>query len=189
LDIELLTERHAAQIGGVLSCWDRVLVFGTLPKICNAGAMTSNLYGRKVRIFDYPGFAEPFRDQLRENAERQAAEAGIEIEFLRKRNFRNKDRVKEILAQCKHNKQGRHNLRQVGLSYVLDGDWLGSRPKDPCPCLLLHAGHLAVAVHTPAGRGGKRLNRVATILSKQSLPQQRLAQELCLDQLGSTQRG
>ena len=26
------------------------------------------------------------------------------------------------LAQREHNKQGRHNLRQVGLSYVLDGD-------------------------------------------------------------------
>ena len=26
------------------------------------------------------------------------------------------------LAQRGHNKQGRHNLRQVGLSYVLDGD-------------------------------------------------------------------
>ncbi|HTF25408.1 MAG TPA: hypothetical protein VK937_16105, partial [Candidatus Limnocylindria bacterium] len=26
------------------------------------------------------------------------------------------------LAQRGHNKQGRHNLRQVGLSYVLDGE-------------------------------------------------------------------
>jgi hypothetical protein len=29
-DIELLTERYAAQIAALLSCWDRVLVFGTL---------------------------------------------------------------------------------------------------------------------------------------------------------------
>ncbi|MGO8720711.1 MAG: hypothetical protein ACLQMO_16075 [Acidobacteriaceae bacterium] len=61
--------------------------------------MTSYLYERKVRIFDYPRFAEPFRDELRENAERLAAEAGIEIEFIRKRNFRKEDRVKEILAR------------------------------------------------------------------------------------------
>jgi hypothetical protein len=98
VDIELLTERYAAQIAGVLSCWDRVLVFGTLPKICYAGGMTSYLYERKVRIFDYPKFAEPFRDQLRENAERLAAEAGIEIEFIRKRNVRKEDRVKEALS-------------------------------------------------------------------------------------------
>lgn len=99
MDIELLTERYAAQIAGVLGCWDRVLVFGTLPKICYAGGMTSYLYERKVRIFDYPKFAEPFRDQLRENAERLAAEAGIEIEFIRKRNIRKEDRVKAVLAR------------------------------------------------------------------------------------------
>jgi hypothetical protein len=82
----------------VLGCWDRLLVFGTLPKICYAEGMTSLLYERKVRIFDYPRFAEPFRDQLRGNAERLAASSGIEIEFLRKRNVRKEDRVKEILA-------------------------------------------------------------------------------------------
>jgi len=60
--------------------------------------MTPYLYERKVRIFDYPRFADPFRDQLRENAERLAAESGIEIEFLRKRNVRKEDRVKEVLA-------------------------------------------------------------------------------------------
>jgi hypothetical protein len=73
MDIELLTERYAAQIAGVLSCWDRVLVFGTLPKICYAGGMTSHLYERKIRIFDYPKFAEPFRDQLRESAWQRTA--------------------------------------------------------------------------------------------------------------------
>lgn len=99
MGVELLTERCAAQIAGVLSCWDRVLIFGTLPKICFAAGMTSYLYERKVRIFDYPRFAEPFREQLRENAERLAAEVGMEIEFIRKRNFRKEDRLKEILAQ------------------------------------------------------------------------------------------
>jgi hypothetical protein len=50
--------------------------------------MTAFLYERKIRIFDYPKFAEPFRNRIRENAEKMAAEAGIEIEFIRKRNFR-----------------------------------------------------------------------------------------------------
>jgi len=75
-----------------------MLVFGTLPKVCFAGGMTSFLYERKIRIFDYPKFAEPFRNRIRENAEKMAAEGGIEIEFIRKRNFRKEDRVKEILA-------------------------------------------------------------------------------------------
>jgi hypothetical protein len=97
--IELLTERHAARIAGVLGCWDRMLIFGTLPKICFAGGMTSLLFERKIRIFDYPKFAEPFRNRIRENAEKLAAEAGIEIEFIRKRNFRKEHRVKEIIAE------------------------------------------------------------------------------------------
>lgn len=42
---------------------------------------------------------EPFRNRIRENAEKMAAEAGIEIEFIRKRNFRNEDRVKDIIAR------------------------------------------------------------------------------------------
>lgn len=94
-----MTERHAEQIAGVLGCWDRMLIFGTLPKICFAGGMTAFLYERGIRIFDYPKFAEPFRNRLRENAEKLAAEAGIQIEFIRKRNFRKEDRVKQILAK------------------------------------------------------------------------------------------
>jgi hypothetical protein len=99
VSIELVTERLKDQIDGVLGCWDRVLIFGTLPKICYAEGMTSYLYAKQVRIFDYPRFAEPFRDRLRENAERLAAAAGLEIEFLRKRNARKEDLVKEALAK------------------------------------------------------------------------------------------
>src|SRR6266571_4336613 len=76
-----------------------MLIFGTLPKICFAGGMTSLLFERKIRIFDYPKFAEPFRNRIRENAEKLAAEAGIEIEFIRKRNFRKEHRVKQIIAE------------------------------------------------------------------------------------------
>jgi hypothetical protein len=92
VDIELLTERHAKQIEGVLGCWVRMLVFGKLPGACFAGGMTSFLCEREIRIFDYPKFAEPFRNRLRENAEKLATEAGIEIEFIRKRNIRKEDR-------------------------------------------------------------------------------------------------
>jgi len=99
MGVELLTERLKDQIAGVLGCWDRVLIFGTLPKICYAEGMTSYLYAKQVRIFDYPKFAEPFRNQLRDNAERLAAAAGIEIEFLRKRNVRKEDLVKQALAK------------------------------------------------------------------------------------------
>src|ERR1700731_1063328 len=103
MGLTLLTERHADQIAGVLSCYDRILVFGTLPTVCFAEGMTSYLYAHKVRIFDYPRFAQPFRDELRENAERLAAENGIQIEHIRKKNVRKEDLVQTVLA-----KRGQH---------------------------------------------------------------------------------
>jgi hypothetical protein len=95
--MELLTERHADEIAGVLSCYDRLLIQGTLPGLCYAQGMTAYLKARPIRIFDYAQFAQPLRDALRENAQRLAAEHGLEIMFLRKKNFRKEDRVKEIL--------------------------------------------------------------------------------------------
>ena len=61
--------------------------------------MTSLLCERRIRIFDYPKFAEPYRNRIRENAENMATEAGVEIEFIRKRNVRKEDRVKDIIAK------------------------------------------------------------------------------------------
>ena len=99
MGLTLLTERHADQIAGVLSCYDRILIFGTLPNICFAEGMTSYLYAHKVRIFDYPRFAQPFREELRMNAERLAAENGITIEHIRKKNIRKEDLVQAVLAK------------------------------------------------------------------------------------------
>src|SRR6516165_5318803 len=64
--------------------------------------MTAYLKARPIRIFDYPRLAQPLRDALRENAERLAAEHGLEIRFLRKKNFRKEDRVKQILEKRGH---------------------------------------------------------------------------------------
>jgi len=69
-----LTDRYAANLHGVLSCYDRIIVTGTLPGACYAAGMTSFLYSRGIRIFDYPRFAEPLRDRIRERAQ-QVCEA------------------------------------------------------------------------------------------------------------------
>jgi hypothetical protein len=94
-----LLDRYSEQIVGTLSCFDRVVIQGTLPGLCYAEGMTSYLKAQQVRIFDYPRFAEPYRDQIRTNAERLAEEHGIEIEFMRKSTFRKEARIKEVLAQ------------------------------------------------------------------------------------------
>jgi hypothetical protein len=100
LGTELLTERYRKQIAGVLSCYDRIIIQGTVPKWCYASGMTAYFYEHKIRIFDYPKWAEPLRDAIRTNMERLAAESEIQIEFVRsKKSFRKEQRVKEILEK------------------------------------------------------------------------------------------
>jgi hypothetical protein len=94
-----LLERHAAKIAGVLGCYDRVVLQGTVPGLCYANGMSSYLRQHDIRIFDYARFAEPLREQIRENAERLAKEAGVEIEFVRKTSFRKDNRIAEVLAK------------------------------------------------------------------------------------------
>ena len=100
MGIELLTERYKDQIAGVLSCYDRIIIQGTVPGWCYASGMTSYFYEHQMRIFDYPKWAEPLRDALRKNMEQVAADNAIGIEFVRSaKKFRKEKRVKEILEQ------------------------------------------------------------------------------------------
>src|SRR3954469_5720563 len=110
-------ERHAEKIAGVLSCFDRVVLTGTLPDICHAEAATRYLFDHKIRIFDYTQFAEPLRDQIRNHTEKLAADQGLTIEFLRNRDVRKEDRIQEILEQ-----RGRH----PGLVHIFSA-------MEPCP--------------------------------------------------------
>ena len=59
------------------------------------------------------------------------------------------------LAQRGHNKQGRHNLRQVGLSYILDGD------SGLSLCHHLYRGNVADAEEFP-----EALRRIVTLLER-----------------------
>lgn len=95
-----LTDRRAKQIAGTLDCPDRVVIQGTLPTACYADGMTRFLTARKIRIFDYPQFAKPLKNDIHENAKQIAREAGVEIEFIRKRNdFRKENRIQQILEE------------------------------------------------------------------------------------------
>ena len=97
----MLSERYKDNIHGILSCYDRIVIKGTIPQLCYAKGMTSYLYSKGIRIFDYPRFAEPYRDDIRANAAKLASENDIEIEFIRKIETR---------------ETGRKNLSKVGES-------------------------------------------------------------------------
>ncbi|MEK7281032.1 MAG: MarR family transcriptional regulator [Chloroflexota bacterium] len=114
----LLTERYASQIAGVLSCYDRIIITGTLPGVCFPEGMARYLRFKGVRLFDYTPFAEPLRDKIRQNAERVAQEHGLDIEFIRSAHaFRKEDRIRAILQQ-------RGN--QPGLVHIFSA-------MEPCP--------------------------------------------------------
>jgi transposase len=63
------------------------------------------------------------------------------------------------LAQRGHNKQGRHNLRQVGLSYVMDGD------NGLSLCHHVYPGNRADAEELP-----EALSRIGALLDRNQIP-------------------
>src|SRR3954452_23166850 len=94
-----LTERYDDRIGGILSCYDRLVITGTLPGVCYAAGMAGYLNAKGIRIFDYPEFAKTLRDRVRDRAASLAAEAGIAIEHIAKPHVRKEDVVARVLEQ------------------------------------------------------------------------------------------
>ena len=97
--MELITETYKDKISCVLSCYDRLILTGTLPEISFSQGMTRYLYENGIKIFDYPKFAEPFKDSIRANAEHIAQENGIEIEFIGKADVRKESIISEKIRE------------------------------------------------------------------------------------------
>ena len=95
---QVLEQRFPGAIGGVLSCYDRLLIQGTVPGICFAGGMEKYLRTRGILLKDFAQWAQPLAEKIKANAEALAHEAGLKIEFLRKK-IRKEDRVQQILAE------------------------------------------------------------------------------------------
>src|SRR5215203_451819 len=108
--MKLLTEQYASKIAGTLSCYDRIVLTGTLPVLSNAQHMTAYLFQHTIRIFDYARFAEPYRDQLKEHTVELARQEGIEIQYINSSKVR-----KESLIEEKLKKRG----TQPGLVHIL----------------------------------------------------------------------
>jgi hypothetical protein len=96
---ELLSERYCNELDGVLRCYDRIVITGSLYPFCYAQGMTHYLYQQGIRIFDYAKFAEPLREGIRANAEALAQANGLKIEFIRKKDFRKENRIQKILKE------------------------------------------------------------------------------------------
>jgi len=100
MGICLLSEKYAAEMIGVLNCYDRVIIRGNLQPLCYAHGMTKYMYDHNLRIFSYGQFAVSLRDEIRQRAEAIAAENQVEIEFIRKSQaFRKEERIQALLRK------------------------------------------------------------------------------------------
>ena len=94
-----LVERYADRVLGVLSCYDRVIVRGYIRGFEYAKAMESYLRAHDIRLFDFPKFAKPYRDAIRDNAEQLAWGHGIAVQFIRNHRERKEDIVARVLEK------------------------------------------------------------------------------------------
>ncbi len=94
-----LVKRFGEKIIGVLSCFDRVVVMGTIPEIRYSGAMENTLRSHGIRLFDYTQWAKPLRDTVRENAGRVAKEYGLKIQHLRNVKRRKDKIIKKVIEE------------------------------------------------------------------------------------------
>ena len=94
---ETLVERYGEQIAGVLNCYDRIVITGSVSPWCYAKGMTGFLYRNEIRIFDYRKFAEGMRDQVRQSVEAAAKAHGLEIKHVARKSDRKESLVQKIL--------------------------------------------------------------------------------------------
>jgi len=105
-----LEDRYDDRIAGVLSCYARVVITGTLPTVCYAEGMTRFLFAKGIQIFKYPEFAMTLRERVREQVASVVADAGVTIEHIAKSHIRKEAVVAKMLEQ-----RGNH----PGLVHVL----------------------------------------------------------------------
>jgi hypothetical protein len=98
-DTGSLISRYASQNAGQLGCFDRVIITGSLLDVCHPAALERQLHSANIRCFDLGQFVEPLRDALRDHALTLARAAGVEVEFIPRRNFRKEDRIAEIIQR------------------------------------------------------------------------------------------
>jgi hypothetical protein len=94
-----LLHRYADKIVGVLGCYDRLVLSGTLTAMAHPDAMAGVLRRAGIRCFDLAQYVEPNREEIRQNAERLAAEHGLQIQHLPSHNERKEEIVAEVVAR------------------------------------------------------------------------------------------
>ncbi len=102
-DLPELHERYEKNIQGQLSCFDRIILFGTFGNIAYPDVMAWQLKQADCKLIDYTkGFANELRLEIRDHVEDLAAREGIAIEHV------NTQERKESLIAKVLKKRGEH---------------------------------------------------------------------------------
>ena len=106
--------------------------------------MTRFLSARQIQIFDYPRFAEPLRDRVRESAAELAGATGMAIEHIAKSHIRKEDVVAKVLGAAARRALWPHlpdfpavrrALGEVRIGLAAGGKWIRT-----CMGLFLSSG-------------------------------------------------
>lgn len=95
-----LLERYADRIAGCLSCFDRLIVWGTLVRVSHPAGLAHRLKELGVPLSEFGDYAQKQRDALDAHVRQVAAAAGVEVEYLASsRAVRKETRIQEVLAR------------------------------------------------------------------------------------------
>ena len=98
--MEYITTRYENQIAGELTCYDRIVLTGTLLSCCYAEGMERYLGIHKILYYDFPEqVAKPLADKIKAHATMIAEEAGLEIEYLGRSSIRKEAFVQEKVVK------------------------------------------------------------------------------------------
>lgn len=97
--METLVQRYAHCIKGIISTFDRLIVHGTIAPVSHATGMTGYLYQHGIRIFDYPNFASPITQAIREHTAKLAEANKIDIQFMRRSSDSKEAAVKKVIEK------------------------------------------------------------------------------------------
>ena len=94
-----LLDRYGFAIEGRLTCWDRVVIAGVLPDLVHKDGVYSYMRHHDVQVGDLENHFKTLNLKVRAAAEEIAARNGLQIDYIRKPNFRKDERIKAILRE------------------------------------------------------------------------------------------
>lgn len=97
--MESFVNKHAADVIGVLSGFDRVVFRGTLRFLAHHLGMMQYLWAMRVLLKDFAGHAEAVTRQLRQASEAHAREIGRPILYMPSSAMSKEDRARAIARQ------------------------------------------------------------------------------------------